>query len=81
MYFSCAPQLWIVSDGGLCQDIGYYGWVIANDTSIIWEGRGQVPGNNTQFDLLGLKAVDSYMLLQFSSLLFRLIIVLSNQLF
>ena len=52
MDFSRAPQLWIVSDGGLCQDIGYYGQFIANDTSIIWEGWGQLPGNNTQFDSL-----------------------------
>ena len=52
MDFTCAPALWIVSDGGLFQDLVYYGWVIANDTSIIWEGRGQVPENNTQFDSL-----------------------------
>ena len=50
--FTCAPKLWIVSDGGLCRDLGYYGWVIANDTSIIWEGRGQVPENHQQFDSL-----------------------------
>ena len=41
-----------MSDGGLFQDHGYYGWVIANDASIIWEGRGRVPGNHDQFDSL-----------------------------
>ena len=25
MNFSCAPELWIVSEGGLIQDLGYYG--------------------------------------------------------
>ena len=52
MDFTFDPSLWIVSDGGLFQDYVYYGWVIANDTSIIWKGRGQVPGNHIQFDSL-----------------------------
>ena len=52
MELTCAQSLWIVSDGGLFQNHGYYGWVIANDTSIIWEGRGRVPGNHDQFDSL-----------------------------
>eukprot|EP00957_Ditylum_brightwellii_P135463 10328222-Ditylum_brightwellii.AAC.1 len=38
-------KLWIVTDGGLKQGDRYYGWVIATDTNIIWEGRGYVQSN------------------------------------
>eukprot|EP00957_Ditylum_brightwellii_P036478 2762914-Ditylum_brightwellii.AAC.1 len=33
-------KLWIVADGGLKNGDGYYSWVIAMDTNILWEGRG-----------------------------------------
>ena len=47
-----ADTLWIVSDGGLDLDQGYYGWVIADATQIIYEGSGKTPGNSTQLDSL-----------------------------
>ena len=52
MEFLCSDHLWLVSDGGLAGDLGYYGWVIANDSKVIWEGRGRTPGHSHQLDSL-----------------------------
>ena len=34
-----------MTDGGVAEEDGYYGWVIATDTTILWEGNGYVPSN------------------------------------
>ena len=47
-----ADNLWVVSDGGLDDKQGYYGWVIANSNRILCEGRGLTPGNPEQLDSL-----------------------------
>ena len=44
--------IWIVSDGGKGDAIGYYGWVVATGTNIIYEGEGHVPGNPLHLDSL-----------------------------
>eukprot|EP00957_Ditylum_brightwellii_P056563 4288074-Ditylum_brightwellii.AAC.1 len=38
-------KLQIVTDRGLKQGDGYYGWMITTDMNIIWEGRGYVQSN------------------------------------
>jgi hypothetical protein len=38
-------ELFLVSDGGDTDGSGYYGWVIANDTHILYKGSGLSPGN------------------------------------
>jgi len=45
-------ELWIVSDGGTHNGLGYFGCVIATSTSILWEDYGQVGGNAEQMDSL-----------------------------
>eukprot|EP00957_Ditylum_brightwellii_P071722 5452007-Ditylum_brightwellii.AAC.1 len=38
-------KLWVMTDGGLKQGDGYFGWVITTDTNMQWEGRGYVQSN------------------------------------
>ena len=38
-------NLFIVSDGGDTDGNGYFGWVIANEHSVLWQGSGLSPGN------------------------------------
>ena len=45
-------KIWIVSDGGLHDTNGYYGWVIASDNDILYEGNGRFPSNSSQIDSL-----------------------------
>ena len=45
-------KIWIVLDGGLHDTNGYYGWVIASDNDILYEGNGRVPSNSSQSDSL-----------------------------
>ena len=56
---SCVPAnivfqlnkiIWIVTDGGVSDSIGYYGWVIATDTTILYESQGSVQGNDEEMD-------------------------------
>eukprot|EP00978_Attheya_sp_CCMP212_P026191 scaffold85696_cov35-Attheya_sp.AAC.2 len=38
-------DLFLVSDGGDTDGSGYFGWVIANDTTILCQGNGLSLGN------------------------------------
>jgi hypothetical protein len=40
-----ATNLYLVSDGGAVDGHGYFGWVIATGTTVLWKGRGGTPGN------------------------------------
>ena len=44
--------IYIVSDGGVADTEGYYGWVIATSSNIVIEGHGYVPGNPSHIDSL-----------------------------
>lgn len=37
--------MWIVSDGSHKEEKGTYGWVIATDTNVVWQGNGRARGN------------------------------------
>eukprot|EP00957_Ditylum_brightwellii_P089068 6782568-Ditylum_brightwellii.AAC.1 len=37
--------LWVASDGGVTDGLGYFGWSIATDSFILWEGFGHSQGN------------------------------------
>ena len=52
--------IWIVSDGGLAHTQGYYGWVIATDTDILYEGRGRVPSKPSHLDSLRSESMGMY---------------------
>eukprot|EP00978_Attheya_sp_CCMP212_P007874 scaffold18320_cov37-Attheya_sp.AAC.2 len=43
--FKLGKELFLVSDGGDIDGSGYYGWVIANDTHILYKGSGLSPRN------------------------------------
>eukprot|EP00957_Ditylum_brightwellii_P148087 11275032-Ditylum_brightwellii.AAC.1 len=45
MHLHCDDNIWIVTDGGKEDIDGYYGWLIATDTTIMWEGKGYVQSN------------------------------------
>ena len=55
-----ADVIWIVSDGGVTENTGYYGWVIADSYKILFEGSGITLGNPDQMD--SLRAESSSML-------------------
>jgi hypothetical protein len=38
-------DIWLITDGGDTDGNGYYGWVIATDTHILFKGKGLSPGN------------------------------------
>lgn len=44
--------IYVVSDGGVADTEGYYGWVIATSSNIVIEGHGYVPGNPSHIDSL-----------------------------
>eukprot|EP00957_Ditylum_brightwellii_P147237 11211681-Ditylum_brightwellii.AAC.1 len=50
-------QIYFVIDGGLDDNIGYFGWVIATDQTILWENRGHVQGEKGQIETLCAKRI------------------------
>ena len=61
MKLYCTEEPFIKYNGGVSDDIGYYGWVIAKSTSIIWEDSDQVPGNAMEIDSLCAESGDMLM--------------------
>ena len=53
-------KIWIVSDGGLKQTDGSYGWVIASDTDILYEGKGRVSSNPSKIDSLRVESMGMF---------------------
>ena len=43
-------EIWIVLDSGAKEEYGYFGYVIATSTKIIWKGNGQACGNPQQME-------------------------------
>eukprot|EP00957_Ditylum_brightwellii_P016382 1231542-Ditylum_brightwellii.AAC.1 len=44
-HLKMGSALWIVTDRGMKGPLGYFGWVIAMDTQVLWEGKGQAQSN------------------------------------
>eukprot|EP00957_Ditylum_brightwellii_P173109 13179082-Ditylum_brightwellii.AAC.1 len=38
-------RIWLVTYGGKADNDEYYGWVLATDSTILWEGKGYVQSN------------------------------------
>eukprot|EP00957_Ditylum_brightwellii_P064446 4890706-Ditylum_brightwellii.AAC.1 len=51
--------IWLVTDGGLNTDNGYFGWVIATDKTIIWKGYEYIQGDAKQMELLRTESVST----------------------
>eukprot|EP00957_Ditylum_brightwellii_P079827 6070587-Ditylum_brightwellii.AAC.1 len=56
MTLSTAVQLgeyiWLATDGGTTGSEGYFGWVIATDSCILWRGGSFVQGNGDLMESL-----------------------------
>eukprot|EP00957_Ditylum_brightwellii_P059261 4498348-Ditylum_brightwellii.AAC.1 len=50
-----SEEIWVVTDGGVNQQLGYFGFVIATSTQILWKGDGQAQGNAIQMESLHTK--------------------------
>eukprot|EP00957_Ditylum_brightwellii_P151464 11534488-Ditylum_brightwellii.AAC.1 len=50
-------QIYLVTDGGLDNNIGYFRWVVATDQTILWENRGHAQGEKGQIETLRTKSV------------------------
>eukprot|EP00957_Ditylum_brightwellii_P119146 9088491-Ditylum_brightwellii.AAC.1 len=44
-HIECADKIYLVTDGGSYQEIGYFGWSIATESNILLIGFGHVQGN------------------------------------
>eukprot|EP00957_Ditylum_brightwellii_P021028 1584905-Ditylum_brightwellii.AAC.1 len=44
-HIQIGSKLWLVTAGGVTDGIGYFGWIIATDSFILWEGHGQPQGH------------------------------------
>eukprot|EP00957_Ditylum_brightwellii_P162511 12374285-Ditylum_brightwellii.AAC.1 len=43
-FLQLGEKIWIALDGGVTDGLGYYAWVIAMDSFILWEGYGHSEG-------------------------------------
>ena len=58
-------KLWFVTDGGAKDGKGYFGWVIATATQILWRGKGKANGNPHQMESLRTESVGMLSLMRF----------------
>eukprot|EP00957_Ditylum_brightwellii_P082199 6250295-Ditylum_brightwellii.AAC.1 len=58
-------EIWWVTDGGLDDDIGYFGWVIAIDQQILWKNRGHTPGHEEYIETLRTEGISHLLLAVF----------------
>ena len=58
-------NIWLVSDGGLDDATGYFGWVIASDRQILWRNRGHVQGERHLLETLRTESVGLLSMLVF----------------
>eukprot|EP00957_Ditylum_brightwellii_P030851 2337603-Ditylum_brightwellii.AAC.1 len=49
-------QLWLVNGGGIKGQLGYYGWVIATESHILWRGKGHSQGHPELIKFLCLES-------------------------
>ena len=49
--------LWIATDRGVKGPLGYFGWVIATDTQVLWEGKGQAQSNPDLIESLRAESI------------------------
>eukprot|EP00957_Ditylum_brightwellii_P034335 2604823-Ditylum_brightwellii.AAC.1 len=58
-------QIWLAMDGGAKNAYGSFGWVIANDSFKLWEGKGCVYGNPDIMQLLRTESAGLLAVLHF----------------
>jgi hypothetical protein len=52
-----SKTMYLVTDGGAVEGHGYFGWVIATNSKILWRGKGRVPGNRHLMESLRTESV------------------------
>eukprot|EP00957_Ditylum_brightwellii_P079307 6030248-Ditylum_brightwellii.AAC.1 len=55
----------MVTDGGMYAKDGYFGWVIATETTILWEARGYVQANPNMIESLRTEGMSQLALMTF----------------
>eukprot|EP00957_Ditylum_brightwellii_P155434 11831294-Ditylum_brightwellii.AAC.2 len=45
-------EIWVVTNGGVNESYGYFGFVIATGSQILWKGHRQAQGNAMQMESL-----------------------------
>ena len=55
----------LATDGGAGKGRGYFGWVIASDHQLLWEGTGVIPSHSSQINSLRPEATSRLAVLQF----------------
>eukprot|EP00978_Attheya_sp_CCMP212_P022685 scaffold68115_cov70-Attheya_sp.AAC.3 len=60
-----ATNLYLVSDGGATEGHGYFGWVIATESIILWNGKGRVQINPNLMESLRTESVGLLSLTRF----------------
>eukprot|EP00978_Attheya_sp_CCMP212_P011911 scaffold29619_cov63-Attheya_sp.AAC.6 len=60
-----ATNLYLVSDGGATEGHGYFGWVIATGSTVLWNGKGRVQGNTNLMESLRTESVGLLSLTRF----------------
>eukprot|EP00957_Ditylum_brightwellii_P187191 14256934-Ditylum_brightwellii.AAC.1 len=63
-----AYELYYVSDRGANDSIGYFGWLIATDTTILIEGNSQAPGKESLMESLQTETIEGIALFLFLKL-------------
>ena len=56
-HLKMGSALWIATDGGAKGPLGYFGWVIATDTNILWKGKGQAYSNPDLIESLRAESI------------------------
>ena len=51
----CSEEIWIISDGGVANNIGYYGWVLKMLQEPYGKDKGKFPGTYISWTPLGRK--------------------------
>eukprot|EP00957_Ditylum_brightwellii_P086885 6612694-Ditylum_brightwellii.AAC.1 len=57
--------IYLVTDSGVKDDIGYYDWVMATVIIIVWEAKGHAPGPLKQMESLRAESIDLLSILCF----------------
>eukprot|EP00957_Ditylum_brightwellii_P046355 3518143-Ditylum_brightwellii.AAC.1 len=65
VHLQLSNDLLVVTDGGKFKDDGYFGWVIATGTTILWEARGYVQSNPELLESLRTEGMSPLALMTF----------------
>eukprot|EP00957_Ditylum_brightwellii_P192678 14671273-Ditylum_brightwellii.AAC.1 len=65
-HIQLCDKIWLVTDEGMHAKDRYFGWVIATETTILWEARGYVQANPEMLESLRTEGMSHLSLMTFS---------------